>query len=55
MALLKTPYGDFLGPPCTDEENEKIEQRLRGDGDITVVFGPKATTDGKKAKPRKPN
>lgn len=41
MVLVKTPYGDFLEPPYTDEENWEFEQRLRRGGDITIVRGSK--------------
>jgi hypothetical protein len=50
MVLVKTPYGDFLEPPYTDEENWEFEQRLRRGGDITIVHGSKRNTGGGKAK-----
>jgi hypothetical protein len=37
MVLVRTPYGDFLEPPYTDEENDEFEQRLRRGGDIKVI------------------
>ena len=37
MVEVRTPYGTFLAPPYTDEENEEFEQRLRRGGDIKVV------------------
>lgn len=41
MVLVKTPYGGFLEPPYTDEENWEFEQRLRRGGDITIIRGSK--------------
>lgn len=41
MVKVHTPYGTFLEPPYTDEENEEFEQRLRRGGDITVVTSQK--------------
>lgn len=46
MVLVKTPYGDFLEPPYTDEENWEFEQRLRRGGDITIIRGSKRKRGG---------
>lgn len=50
MVLVKTPYGDFLEPPYTDEENWEFEQRLRRGGDITIIHGSKRKA-GKRLSP----
>lgn len=46
MVLVKTPYGDFLEPPYTDEEKWEFEQRLRRGGDITIIRGSRPKAGG---------